>query len=109
VQALKAGGKDNTTAVALAYQRDSERDITPGTADDAVWVYNPETGEYEGLPDTTPEINLEETQVMRARPASAVREAPQASGHEGSTGWQYIWGVAIVGTAMGLALVYALN
>lgn len=107
--ALQCGGKDNTTAVALAYQRGSGRDSAPGTADDAVWVYNPETGEYEGLPDTTPEINLEETQVMRARPASAAPEAQQASGHEGGTGWQYIWGVAIVGTAMGLALVYALS
>lgn len=26
-----------------------------------------------------------------------------------SIGWQYIWGVAILGTALGLALVYALQ
>ncbi|NND68576.1 MAG: serine/threonine-protein phosphatase [Halioglobus sp.] len=108
--ALQCGGKDNATAVVLAYHRDADKDLAPGSAREVVWVYNPDTGEYEGLPDTTPEINLEETQVMRVSPSSAKpEEAHDSGGHAGGIGWQYIWGVAIVGTALGLALVYALG
>ncbi len=107
--ALQCGGKDNATAIALAYRRDAGTDIQPGTADEVVWVYNPESGEYEGLPDATPEINLEETQVMRIRPSAAEPTETAGDAHEGGIGWPYIWGVAIVGTALGLALVYALH
>lgn len=107
--ALQCGGKDNATAVVLAYRRSAEQDVAPGRASEVVWVYDPDSGEYEGLPDATPEINLEETQVMRVRPSAAEPEAQAGAGHDGGIGWPYIWGVAIVGTALGLALVYALR
>ena len=88
---------------------DATGDIQEGEDRALDEVTEADTGEYEGLPDATPEINLEETQVMRVRPSSAELADAESHGHDGGIGWQYIWGVAIFGTALGIALVYALK
>jgi len=51
--AVQCGGKDNATAVLIAHE--SAAETTAGDCKPArvVWTYDPETGQYEGLPDVT--------------------------------------------------------
>lgn len=115
--ALQCGGKDNSTAVILQYKPDAESE--PGTAAKIVWAFDPETKKYEGLPDSTPEReepgeNLDETQVMRVRASPAANTGSAAAqdtteAHKGTTGWQYVWLTAIIGSSLALALVYLLR
>jgi serine/threonine protein phosphatase PrpC len=115
--ALQCGGKDNSTAVIVQYKPESESE--PGTAEQLVWAFDPDTKKYEGLPDSTPKreeagANLEETQVMRVKAVPATdKSSAEPSGstddHTSNTGWPYIFLVAIVGTTFALTLVYSLR
>ncbi len=118
--ALQCGGKDNTTAVLIAYSgipADPPRMMAP---DQVVWIYDPATAKYEGLPDVTlhhPDFrsDAEKTQVLRVKPgfASSVLPPGPASGDkikgEGcDKGWHYFWLAALLGT-LASVLVYSLR
>lgn|GEM_PF-233353 len=114
--ALQCGGRDNATAVLIAYNgiaEDPRRVLAP---DQVVWVYDPVTAQYEGLPaitlrnsDHTTGIVQTPVQRVKPDPASPVLPPETASAGKLDTDrraamWRYFWLAALFGTtALGFA------
>ncbi len=113
--ALQCGGSDNATAVLIAHNgipQDPPRIMPPAQV---VWVYDPATATYEGLPDLTlcnvdhtTEIEQTPVQCIKPHPASPVVPPGEASGgkkgNDRHATWRYVWLADLLGTiALGLA------
>jgi PPM family protein phosphatase len=115
--ALQCGGRDNITAVLIAHngtQEDSARITAPAQV---VWVYDPETAVYAGLPEVTlrhPDVGgeVEKTQVLRVRSGSVSSGRPMviAAGEKvkANRGWRYFWLAALLGI-VALVLAYLMR
>lgn len=71
--ALQCGGRDNATAVLIAHNGNPQDTTGIRPPDQVVWVYDPLTAHYEGLPDVTlhhpdDQSVAENTPVLRVNP-----------------------------------------
>lgn len=118
--ALQCGGRDNTTAVLIdgnGIPTDTPQVAAPASV---VWVYNPETGVYDGLPDVTmahptDAITGVQKQIQRVKPGSANSALPLDSATGENTGadrrsgaWRTFWLALLFGT-LAIGVTYALR
>ena len=112
--ALQCGGRDNATAVLIVHKGPPQATLQ-GSGPAVVWVYDPETGDLEGLPDVTIRtISNTQTQVHRVKPSAATPAVTMAdAGEKIDAGRRtrrsrYFWLIALLGT-LAIGLVYSLR
>jgi len=81
--ALQCQGEDNSTAVLVGCSGETQSSTPAEEPRETVWVFNPETGTYDGAPDSTPQRGdmadpLEQSQVLR--PTEIANDAAKARG-----------------------------
>jgi serine/threonine protein phosphatase PrpC len=114
--ALQGGGRDNTTAVLIVSNSSAEDSSLIAEPARVVWVYDPETADYEAVSESTVRQRGDDnpgvqTQVQRVKPASTSSALPAdlTSGNSQqvkrrSAAWRYFWLAVLLGTlAIGLA------
>jgi serine/threonine protein phosphatase PrpC len=117
--ALQCGGKDNATAVLIVHNGTPQATPQVTGPAEVVWVYDPETGSLEGLPDqtissTSTETADTQTPIQRVKPSTAIAVVTNHdAGEKIDTGRRarrsrYFWLFALLGT-LAIGLVYSLR
>jgi len=114
---LDAGGHDNATAVLLEAGADIPDDVSNTIAPHFTWVYDPVSGTYSGLPETSSAISSEsvgkqapeEMAIPPVPPPVPTTANPSASGRDNpnkqGADLKYLWlGAAVLALTPGLLL-----
>ncbi len=116
--ALQCGGKDNATALLIAYRGVANDPPQPMAPDQVVWVYDPATSTYAGLPDRTVrhvdyKVEIERSPVQHSKPTPArplLSPARAVTGESDtdrrSATWRFFWLTTLLGT-LAVAVVWS--
>jgi hypothetical protein len=111
--ALQCGGRDNATAVLIVHNGPPQTTVKASKPVDVVWVYDPKTGDLEGLPDITIRstnhgVTSTQTQVQSVKPSTATPVVTTDNAGRHARRSRYFWLIALLGT-LAIGLVYSLR
>jgi protein phosphatase len=111
--ALQCGGRDNATAVLIIHNGPPQTTVQASGPADVVWVYDPETGNLEGLPDITIRstnhgMTSTQTQVQRVKPSAVATVITTDNVGRHAKRSPYFWLIVLLGI-LAIGLAYSLR